>query len=402
MCRRQPGPRCPKHSKQRLHAKVARLERLQDQLSKHTPGSSKYDRTLAEIRELKDQIIMDDNDYNSSPSRWKELADFLEKSAADGNTDSPEFKKAARDLATGKMLWAERRRQNKMMPPIDRKTASHAARAAWDDLGNARAEMARYKVRMDMNGADYKTWLKWQKGHYAAAQEAEIAAAKFQAITKDGPSAWRELSPEKRLALRQQVGATADFTTATSPKALSDVVNDYADQAEGKQPFLDPELANHLTAADNPDPEIDSPSWAEKRARDQAKKATEQAPSSDVPNPPTVKVSAPQAPAPPGGKSAAAKKSPTTADAPAQSAPAQPRQKTPPGYAGQRARRKRRLASGRQVWTAAKRGEQQFGNGKLAQYTRPDPEQSKNPEASAMTDPTGLSLLLEMLKPSRG
>lgn len=399
MCRRQPGPRCPQHSKIRLDAKIARRSRLHDRLTHTTAGTLAHSRLLDELRTIDDDIIMDANDYNSSPSRWRSMADYLETHTAAGDTDSAAFKQTARDLATGKMLWAERRRQNAMMPPIDRATASIAARAAWDDLGNARANMARYRVRMDMNGADYETWLRWQQRHRDAAVDATIAAARFEAITRNGPAGWSQLNPEQRLAARQAVAATADFTTPTAPQPLSEVINDYADHAEGKPPFVAPELAKQLAVCgDNPDPEIDSVSWAQQRA------ATRPA------APPGTAGGGPRTPAPTDspsdGPGTQADNSSSGRDdgrgVPGQMSQARiRRQQTPPGYAGQRAQRSRRLISARQAWAGAKRGKRYLDGEALATFRRPDPEQAKNQQAAALLDVSGLSLLLEMMKPSR-
>lgn len=383
MCRAQPGPRCPKHSTARITSHLATRERIRSRIESANPGTLTYERAVQDLEDIDDALLMDHTDLNSAPSRWDELSNEIDTRFAT-NPDDPNLPRLARALATGRLMHAERTRQAKMMPSIDREASSAAANAAWSDLGDARADMARFKVRMDMNGSDYDTWSKWRDRHKEAATRAEIAGARYEAITANGPSAWRNLDADEKLAARAAVTETADFTTPTAPQPLGEVFNDYADRAEGKPPLVSPELANSL-GPDTPGSDIDSTAWAEARA-------LKAAPSAGAPKPtaagPTLSPSKPP-------------ESPEDQDSGPQEPQGQPQRKTPPGYAGQRANRRRRLVSARQAWTAIKRGERSLDGQGIRQFLQPAQGQAKDPDAAAMLDPTGITFLLSMMSPGK-
>lgn len=387
MCRPQPGPRCPRHSTARITSHLATRKRIQARIDSANPNTLAYERAVQELADIDDTLLMDHTDLNSSPSRWDALSDEIDTRFAK-NPDDPDLPRFARALATGRLMHAERTRQAKMMPAIDRDSASDAANAAWADLGDARADMARFKVRMDMNGSDYDTWAKWRDRHRDAATRAEIAGARYEAITANGPSAWRELDADEKLAARAAVAEAADFTTPTAPQTLSEVFNDYADRAEGKPPLVSPELANSL-GPDSPGSDIDSVAWAEARAR----RAN---PTTGAPVPTaagsTLSLSSPSpSTQTPAGEAASGQ----------QDRSGKPQRKTPPGYAGQRAQRRRRLTSSKQVWMAIKRGERNLDGQGLRQFIQPAQGQGKDPDASAALDPTGITFLLSMMSPGK-
>lgn len=393
MCRPQPGPRCPKHSSARIASHLATRTRIQARIEAATPGTKAYERAIEDLDDINNTLLMDHTDLNSAPSRWEALEGEIDTRFAN-DPDDPQISQFARSLATGRLLHAERTRQNKLMPTLDRAAASTEAFDAWSELGEARADMARYKVRMDMNGSDYDTWSSWRDRHQEAASRAEIAAARYEAVSADGPSAWREMGEEDKLAARAAVAETADFTTPTAPQPIGEVFNEYADRAEGKPPLIDEELASSL-GPDNPDVDIDSTSWAEARAR--GGNGSAGAPSSTKNQ--LQLGSTPQK----------AKEQQTQDQEPAEAQPANqegseqaaPRQKTPPGYAGQRARRRRRLMSSRQMWSQVKRGERALDGQGLRKFVEPAQGQGKDPEAAGVLDPTGITFLLSMMSPSR-
>jgi len=387
MCRPQPGPRCPKHSSARIASHLATRKRIQDRLARAKPNTLGYERAAQDLADIDDTLLMDHTDLNSAPSRWDELSAEIDGRFAE-DPDDPDLPRYARALATGRLMHAERTRQAKMMPTIDRDSASDAASAAWSALGEARADMARFKVRMDMNGSDYDTWSKWRDRHKDAATRAEVAAARYETVTANGPSAWRDLDADEKLAARAAVAKTADFTTPTAPQTLGEVFNEYADRAEGKPPLVSPELANSL-GPDSPGSDIDSTAWAEERARQAASASGAPAPSAAGP---TLAPSSPSQPA----------QAPAEEAADAQGGRSgKPQRKTPPGYAGQRANRRRRLASSKQVWMAIKRAERSLDGEGLRRYIQPAQGQGKDPDAASVLDPTGITFLLSMMSPGK-
>lgn len=359
MCRAQPGPRCPKHARTRITALLATRQRIEKRLADASPTTLAYERAVKDREANDDQLLLAHTELNSSPARQKELeAEIDSLAAADPN--DPKLRSLARDLATGRLLHAERSRQNKMMPKIDLDSCSPAAREAWLELGEARADMARYKVRMDVNGSQPDSWATWRDRHASSARRAELAAARFQAIQADGPQGWANMTTAERSKARAAVNATADFTTPTAPQPLEDVFNDYIDAQGGERPYLPPELANHGDE-NAPDAEVDSPSWAEARARKAVEDEDESGPK-----------------------------------------PFSKKQQTPPGYAGRRARRRSRAGSARQQLREMRRVTNKVANDQQFQsLTRPAPGQSDDPSKAAVADPTGMMMLLSLFTERR-
>lgn len=347
MCRAQPGPRCPAHTRNKLNSLLATRTRIDDRITAATPGSRAWEKAIRAREHNDDDILLAHTDLNSAPSRRAELEDDIAARAAE-NPDDPQLRVLARDLATGRLLHAERLRQQRLMPPIDVNSCDPAAREAWLELGEARADMARYKIRMDVNGSEPDVWLKWRDRHAEAAQRAQFAAAQFDAIDTDGPGAWAQMTAAERDAARAKINSTADFTTPAAPQPLEEVFNDYIDQQGGHSPTIDPDLVN-LALQDAPDPDIDSRAWAEARAR--------------------------------------------SADGDANYSN---KQKTPPGYAGRRAARRRRALKGRQAWLAVRRSAQTLEAEKLTAALRPASGQGSDPDKAAISDPSGMMLLLAL------
>lgn len=358
MCRAQPGPRCPKHSRTRITSLLATRQRVVKRLAEASPNTLAYERAVKDRQANDDQLLMAHTELNSSPTRQKELEDEIDALAA-ANPNDPKLRTLARDLATGRLLHAERLRQNRLMPEIDTDSCSPAAREAWLELGEARADMARYKVRMDVNGSEPDVWATWRDRHAAAARRAEVAAARFEAVQAGGPQAWANMTTAERKKARAEINATADFTTPVAPQRLEEVFNDYIDAQDGERPHLPPELAN-LDDANAPDPDVDSPSWAEARAREAAASAGDDEPKAFS-----------------------------------------NKQQTPPGYAGRRAQRRRRASGARQKLRELRRATTNVANDqKLQSLIRPAPGQG-DPDKVAMTDPTGMMMLLSLITQRR-
>ncbi|MFL0579513.1 hypothetical protein [Dietzia sp. 179-F 9C3 NHS] len=360
MCRAQPGPRCPKHTRAKITSLLATRKRIEDRLAAANPGTRAWEKAAQDRQRNDEALVLANNELNSSTNRQKELEDTIETLASTDPKD-PKLRTLARDLATGRLLHAERLRQQKLMPAIDLKSCHPAARQAWLELGEARASMARYKVRMDVNGSQPDVWASWRDRHADAARRAELAAARFEAIQKNGPQAWGLMTADERTKARAAVNETADFTTPTAPQTLEDVFNDYIDQQGGASPNLDPRLVN-WAGEDNPAPDVDSPAWAEARARRNAAEAAGD----------------------------------TDADGPVTAKPFSGKQQTPPGYAGRRATRRQRAGSARQLLREIRRGTQSMDSEKLQSLLRPAPGQDGDPSKAAIADPTGMMMLLAL------
>lgn len=358
MCRAQPGPRCPKHTRSKITALVSARQRIEQRLTDASPTTRAYQRAIKDREANDSQLLLAHTELNSAPARQKELEDQIDSLAA-ADPNDPKLRPLARDLAIGRLLHAERLRQQKLMPEVDLTSCSPAAREAWHELGDARADMARYKIRMDVNGSQPDVWATWRDRHFASARRAELAAARFQAVQADGPQAWSAMTTAERDKARAAVNATADFTTPAAPQPLEDVFNDYVDAQGGERPHLDPELAN-MDDENAPAPDVDSPSWAEARARD--------ASADDGPEAKTFSN----------------------------------KQQTPPGYAGRRARRRRRSGSSRQRLREMRRVATKAGNDQqFESLTKPAPGQGGDPTKTAVADPTGMMMLLSLLTERR-
>lgn len=359
MCRAQPGPRCPQHTRSKITSLLATRQRIEKRLADASPATRAYERAVKAREANDDQLLLAHTELNSSPTRQKELEAEIDNLAA-ANLNDPKLRPLSRDLATGRLLHAERLRQNKLMPDVDLASCSPAAREAWLELGEARADMARYKVRMDVNGSQPDVWATWRDRHANSARRAELAAARFQAVQANGPQGWANMTAAERNQARAAVNATADFTTPTAPQPLEDVFNDYIDAQGGERPHLSPDLANQ-NDENAPDPDVDSASWAEARAREAIADEDESGPK-----------------------------------------PYSNKQQTPPGYASRRVNRRQRSGSARQHLRELRRTAAKAGNDQqLQSLTKPAQGQGDDPDKAAVSDPTGMMMLLSLFTERR-
>lgn len=347
MCRAEPGPRCPKHARGKIKSHLARRDALRETIASSEPASAARAAALDELAEVEDKLLLDHNDLNSTPTQQKKLSTKLEQLLKD-DPNNKQVPQLARNLATGRLLYAERMRQKQLMPRLNQTTATPAARAAWTDLGQARADMARYKVRMDMNGADYDTWRKWQHRHYEAAKRAETAAAQFDTINKNGPSSWQHLDTAQRDAARVKVAKEADFSSPVAPRPITEVFSEFDNEEAASPKLVDPDVTADVEElpededTGNPDDTAGPP--------DQTEEPTEQRPSGSV-NAPNPRPSR---------------------------------------------RRARGALSAKSVWANAKRRGQSLDS-KLGRGVS---SQGDNEELGHVVDPTGISMLLTLF--SRG
>ena len=240
MCKAKPGRRCPKCRSTAVNSQANNVRRLSQHLKNADPGTEAYARLQRERDDAARELIMRQVDLASTAEAREEYANDLAQMLAD-NPKDPKIRATARLLVEGRLMDAYRREQMGLMPP---KPSHPAAQQAYKDLGDARFDLARYRVRMDLNGADTAEWEHWSQRHFDAAQRANIAAAKMHAIEAADPSAWSNMSAADRLGARQQLAETTDFSTPVAPRTIEDVLHDYADRAEGHDPIPD-ELARH-------------------------------------------------------------------------------------------------------------------------------------------------------------
>jgi hypothetical protein len=241
MCKAKPGRRCPKCRSTAVISQQNILRRLSQRLKDADPGTDTYAALQRECDYAARELIMRQADLASTAEAREEYAAELSQLLAE-DVKHPKIQSTARLLVEGRLMDAYRREQMGLMPT---KPNHPSAQQAYKDLGDARFDLARYRVRMDLNGADTAVWEHWSKRHFDAAQRANIAAAKLGAIETSGdPSAWSNMTPADRLAARKQLAETTDFSTPVAPRTIEDVLHDYADREEGHDPIPD-ELARH-------------------------------------------------------------------------------------------------------------------------------------------------------------
>ncbi|MBM4569196.1 hypothetical protein GS489_01415 [Rhodococcus hoagii] len=210
----------------RLHAKVQTL----------TPGTPEYTHAAHELDLAAREMIMRQADLDSTEETRANLAADIEARLA-ANPRDKEIPGLSKRLIEGRLMEAYRRDQVAAMPP---RPTHPAALDAYRELGDARYDMARCRLRMDMNGADQREWEHWARRHYEAAENANIAASRMHVIEQAGDSkAWTDLTDAERHNVRVQTAADGTFSTPAAPRSLEDVLQDYADREDGYAPIPD-------------------------------------------------------------------------------------------------------------------------------------------------------------------
>lgn len=259
MCKAKPGRRCPKCRASALTAQQATVRRLHAKLQTLKPGTSAHSHMLHERDLAARELIMRQADLDSTEEARADLAAEIERRLATNPRDK-ELPRLSKRLIEGRLMEAYRRDQVAAMPP---RPTHPAALTAYKELGDARYDMARCRLRMDMNGGNQREWEYWSRRHYDAAENANIAAARLQVIEESGDAhAWNALSDSERSAARVQAAQDGTFSTPAAPRPLEDVLQDYADRQEGFVPIPDalaeaahppyPPAAASLTKNDRP------------------------------------------------------------------------------------------------------------------------------------------------------
>lgn len=230
MCRAKPGRRCPVCQTRLLNTKIDHLRRVSDRLEKAAPGTGAHTRLQHQQADLARQVAMRRADVASTRQFQADGTKRLQQLLATCPKD-PEVATLTNQLLEGRILEAHRRRQESLMPAAP---TQPAALRAYQDLGSARFDMAHCQLRMDRNGTNRKQWQYWNEQHYDAAQRANIAEARMQAIEGAGRGdGWTSMSAAQQTALRRELADRGDFDTQIAPRAISDVVDDIADHEEG-------------------------------------------------------------------------------------------------------------------------------------------------------------------------
>lgn len=370
MCRRQPGPRCPNHVRGTISRHANQLEKVKARLDNANPGTKAHTYEQAKYAQLSDEILCDRVDLDSTQWQRHKLEEELVSLCEAERIDRTKVATTARSLLGGHLMHAERVRQNRLVPRRP-KAMSKETEAAYDELCNARADMARYKVQMDLSGANEEEWSRWRDKHAEAANRALVADAHFAVSHKDGEGAWAGAGNAGRDAAKEASRDRSDFTTPDAPVSITEVASRHVDSVQGEPPFIAEEMAGLLTADDTP-PEVDSVEWAEQRARKAKRRQNEK-----------------------GGTAPEGQSGDGTRTPPA-----------PDGYAARGRARNQRVAGGKRAWQDIRkldRGIKSVGSRgqRLQSSLRPAPEQKSNTETQAMTDPTGIMLILAMLGGSR-
>lgn len=241
MCKSKPGRRCPKCRGRAVTSQARAVAALKERLDSADPGTDAFAQLVRERDTATRELVMRHADYASTAEARERFADELEQRLAKNPRD-PEIPALARKLVEGRLMDAYRRDQMALMPDAP---THPAARQAHKDLGDARFDMSRFQLRMDLNGADTGEWEHWNRRHFEAAQRANIAAARMQTIEEAGSAdAWAELSAAERLTARKALADNGTFSTPIAPRTIEDVLQDYADRAEGHDPIPD-DLARH-------------------------------------------------------------------------------------------------------------------------------------------------------------
>ncbi|WP_161987435.1 hypothetical protein [Prescottella subtropica] len=236
MCKAKPGRRCPRCRAAALTAQRNTVRRLHSKVQALTPGTAEHTQATHERDLAAREMIMRQADLDSTEEARVNLAADIEARLAADPRDK-EIPGLSKRLIEGRLMEAYRRDQIAAMPP---KPTHPAALDAYKELGDARYDMARCRLRMDMNSGDQREWEHWARRHYEAAENANIAASRMHVIEQSGdPKAWADLTDAERHQMRVQTAADGTFSTPAAPRALDDVLHDYADRQDGFVPIPD-------------------------------------------------------------------------------------------------------------------------------------------------------------------
>lgn len=230
MCRAKPGRRCPVCQTRLLNTKIDHLRRTTAHLGQAQPGSSAHTRLQEQQADLARQVAMRRADVASTRQFQAEGSARL-RELLSSNPKDPEVGTLTNQLLEGRILEAHRRKQEALMPASP---TQPAALRAYQDLGAARFDMAHCQLRMDRNGTNRKQWQYWNEQHYDAAQRANIAEARMQAIERSGRGdGWTRMTADQQAALRRELADRGGFDTQVAPRSITDVVDDIVDNEEG-------------------------------------------------------------------------------------------------------------------------------------------------------------------------
>lgn len=353
MCKSKPGRRCPKCRGRAVASQARALTALNTRLEGATAGTDAYAQLVRDRDTAARELVMRHADYASTAEARERYAQELEQRLASDPKD-PEIPILARKLIEGRLMDAYRRDQMALMPDMP---THPAARQAHKDLGDARFDMSRFQLRMDLNGADTSEWEHWSRRHFEAAQRANIAAARLQTIEDAGSAeTWANLGSAERLTTREELAASGTFSTPLAPRKIEDVLQDYADREEGHDPIPD-DLARH---ARSPFTELEAQILASVKPAEEEKPAEKEG-SDDA------------------KKSAAAARRPTERDRNAQGRRRRSRRASAKRFAAQVRRHNQKVSADRLLGTVNKAG-----------LMKEDDDQG------AMLDPTGIMFLLEL------
>jgi hypothetical protein len=238
MCKAKPGRRCPKCRGAAVTAQRSALARAQARYAAATNKSAAdRDALGSEVRSSARELIMRQTELDSTDEVRAQLESEINR-RVEADPKDPELAKLSKRLIEGRLMDEYRREQVAAMPA---RPTHPAAVEAYRELGDARYDMARAKVRMDINGDNPAEWNHWSREHFKCAEAANTAAARMHVIeaAQDG-RAWQALSNGDRIAVRQELAEGGSFTTPAAPRPIDEILHDYADRSEGYEPLPDP------------------------------------------------------------------------------------------------------------------------------------------------------------------
>ncbi|WP_138985178.1 hypothetical protein [Gordonia otitidis] len=233
MCRAKPGPRCPSCQTKALTAAESHLARILERRDNAPDTSPRRAELEGKAREVAREIASRRSDLYSTRQYQKESERALAR-MIDTNPDDPDVRALAATIAEGRLMSRYRREQAALMPP---KPALSAARAAHQQLGDARFDMAHARIRMDMSATSPTEWQHWQQEHLHAAQRAALAAAELRAITDSGRAdGWVSMTADQQRELRDTISCDGSFDTPVAPRKYRDVLAETQDIVDGIVP----------------------------------------------------------------------------------------------------------------------------------------------------------------------
>lgn len=238
MCKAKPGRRCPKCRGSAVTAQRNALARAQARYAAATNKSAAdRDALGSEVRASARELIMRQTELDSTDEVRAQLEAEINK-RVEADPKDPELAKLSKRLIEGRLMDEYRREQVAAMPA---RPTHPAAVEAYRELGDARYDMARAKVRMDMNGDNPAEWNHWSREHFKSAEAANTAAARMHVIeaAQDG-RAWQALPNGDRMTVRQELAEDGSFATPAAPRPIDEILHDYTDRSEGYEPLPDP------------------------------------------------------------------------------------------------------------------------------------------------------------------